>query len=438
MNEYIVKSGDTLSKIASQYGVGISAITGYRSGNANLIYPGEKLQINKGLPPTQAPTNVAQIGTGFTTPQIPQTQPQVGQPSSAVAGAAGIDAQLQEMQRAEQDRANQAKAQMDMYLQEQENSKKSILDIFNTTKSQGQQRTDLFAQTGIDPATYFTEQKAKIAEINTLNQEFNKLKAERDTQIANLQGQGRGIPLDLLNNQAAQIERNAAPRLNQISADINSKSAVLQALQGNFSEAQKFVNQAVEDATADTKFKFDTIKAFYDINKDSIDRLDANYRSALTNSINLAKERYDQDVAAKKFEFESMVSLANLGIRQSELDLKINEGGISDGFSSTQISNGAQNAGLSIETFGTLDKNVKNFFISSPQKIIDDINGILLDVKSGVETPEEALEELDQYTLTPEAKAYLTGQVSALAPVKTDSDQGWWDKTWGAFSGLFK
>lgn len=40
---YIVRSGDTLSGIAAWLGVSIYNITGYSSGNINLIYPGEVL-----------------------------------------------------------------------------------------------------------------------------------------------------------------------------------------------------------------------------------------------------------------------------------------------------------------------------------------------------------------------------------------------------------
>jgi|GEM_PF-4101970 len=43
--KYTVKKGDTLSAIAKRFGVKISDITGYRSGNPNLIYPGETLTI---------------------------------------------------------------------------------------------------------------------------------------------------------------------------------------------------------------------------------------------------------------------------------------------------------------------------------------------------------------------------------------------------------
>lgn len=45
---YTVQAGDTLSGIASKLGVSTGAISGYRSGNPNLIYPGEVLKINGG------------------------------------------------------------------------------------------------------------------------------------------------------------------------------------------------------------------------------------------------------------------------------------------------------------------------------------------------------------------------------------------------------
>lgn len=40
---YTVRSGDTLSGIAARLGVGMSQLSGYRSGSPNLIYPGEVL-----------------------------------------------------------------------------------------------------------------------------------------------------------------------------------------------------------------------------------------------------------------------------------------------------------------------------------------------------------------------------------------------------------
>lgn len=44
---HTVKAGDTLTDIAQKFGVSTAQITGYRSGNPNLIFPGEVLNINK-------------------------------------------------------------------------------------------------------------------------------------------------------------------------------------------------------------------------------------------------------------------------------------------------------------------------------------------------------------------------------------------------------
>ena len=82
---YTVKSGDTLSKIAQRLGVSVGQISGYRSGNPNLIYPGENLTIG-GTSATQGGTpsgqltpeqtkyfqdQIAKIQTGITSIQNP-------------------------------------------------------------------------------------------------------------------------------------------------------------------------------------------------------------------------------------------------------------------------------------------------------------------------------------------------------------------------------
>ena len=61
MAQYVVKSGDTLSAIGAKYGVPYQQITGYRSGNPSLIYPGEVLTVpDKSVPaPSKTPAPVA-------------------------------------------------------------------------------------------------------------------------------------------------------------------------------------------------------------------------------------------------------------------------------------------------------------------------------------------------------------------------------------------
>ena len=70
---HTVKSGDTLSAIARKFNVQVSDITGFRSGNPNLIFPGEVLNIKS----SQRAPSAGQ--PGFIGPVRP-TAPKAGEP----------------------------------------------------------------------------------------------------------------------------------------------------------------------------------------------------------------------------------------------------------------------------------------------------------------------------------------------------------------------
>lgn len=63
---YTVQAGDTLSGIAAKFGVSTSQISGYRSGNPNLIYPGETLTIGGAAAPTQSAGTTYTVQSGDT------------------------------------------------------------------------------------------------------------------------------------------------------------------------------------------------------------------------------------------------------------------------------------------------------------------------------------------------------------------------------------
>lgn len=68
---YEVKPGDTLSRIAQKFGVSIGDVSGYRSGDPDLIFPGEILRIKKAASPVQP----VQQPTGTGTQEIQPAQP---------------------------------------------------------------------------------------------------------------------------------------------------------------------------------------------------------------------------------------------------------------------------------------------------------------------------------------------------------------------------
>src|SRR3990167_6583903 len=60
---YTVQAGDTLGAIAGKLGVPVSQLTGYRSGNPNLIYPNEVISV-KGTDTTSKPVTLLTSKTG--------------------------------------------------------------------------------------------------------------------------------------------------------------------------------------------------------------------------------------------------------------------------------------------------------------------------------------------------------------------------------------
>ncbi len=294
-----VLNADQLNAIAKQ--------SGYTGGKFSSV----------GLPVATPPTSTAGVNP-LPSVNMPTNTPTLGNTSNASAMNSGMDAQIQAQTKFFEDQMKLAKEQADALQKQQEQNKSFLQNLVSNTPSTAQTRANAYQDIGIDPAQYFADQKSKMAEIDTLNQEYSALKAQAEQQKASLLGQGRGITTDFLNNQAAQIDRNAAPKLNMLSANINSKAAVLQALQGNFNEARSFVNQAVEDSTADLKFKFDTATTFYNMNEDAISRLDTKYQNALSGYLDSTKTAYENARADKQTIGELMVANPGAGITMND------------------------------------------------------------------------------------------------------------------------
>jgi hypothetical protein len=245
----------------------------------------------------KAPTNVNAI-TPISTPTVPPApiyNPNIAPAVAANMGnLASVDTRMLQDQEAQKIRLEQRK------LEKQQEANRGTFDkLLNGTPDSAEIRNDALDQSGNNATEYFADQKKRIMEIDSLTQDYNAMVAARDAEI--VQAQGRLAPMSFINNQVNQIRNAASIPLAEKSANINSKAATMEALQGNFSQALTFANLAVDDAVSTYKLKVDSAKMFYDMNEDQIDRLDKKYSEALDAKTRQYELEYKAALADKEF-----------------------------------------------------------------------------------------------------------------------------------------
>ena len=255
--------------------------------------------------PTTASGAVASVVPGVVTSG---GQTSTGNISNASAGIAGMGEYLNTLMKSVEDERRAIESQ-------QKESQGFLKDLFKSQPSISQTRADIEARTGMKAEQFFADQKARVAEIDSLTQQYNALVAAKDQQIA--QSYDKLASTNFINNQIAQINRNAAPELNRLSANVNAKAATMEALQGNFDRAQNYINQAVQDATADFKNKVDAFSMFYEMNQDTLTRLDTKYQTAFNAAFDIAKLQYQNDFTLK-------TKLADLQLSNPQVAINLN------------------------------------------------------------------------------------------------------------------
>ena len=168
--EHIVRSGETLGQIAKQMGVPISQLTGYRSGNINLIYPGERITVKGSAPVSQeTPQTAAAPSLG---------QQIAGEQTKGVYQGPGF----QEMLPIEQ-AWGQLSPTVEQNVQDivnpfiQRDLNEAQRNLMNTMASQGQGRFGRgLGQVGSVQANYERQRKAMLEDMsNTYRTGFSKL-----------------------------------------------------------------------------------------------------------------------------------------------------------------------------------------------------------------------------------------------------------------------
>lgn len=206
-SEYKVKKGDTLGAIAKQYGVGLSDISGYKSGDPNKIFEGETIKIGSTPKATGSSSYVDEVKSQLSDTGSTDT-------SKDPYGLASI------------------RTQIDDTTKKRDSAFAELKDISTKTFN------DEYSKRGL------AEKKTKMA---SLDSEITAEKAKRDEAIAKV----RSNPGLSAAQMTGDIKKLADYQNDVINTKIAERNAVASEYNTGLAEIDKIVSNKVKDKTLD-------------------------------------------------------------------------------------------------------------------------------------------------------------------------------------------
>lgn len=177
----------------------------------------------------------------------------------------------------------------------------------------------------------------------------------------------------------------------------------------------------------------------YIVNKatdDTVKKIIAQNPGEYGNAFDAIKKQYG-DATAQKYDIW-LRAVYNEGQSPSSLKATSTVGGSSGQFSKTQLNNGAQNAGVAIDQFGSLPVDVQNFFVSGSSSVINAFNDAIQSVANGQEDADAVIQEVNSSNLPQAVKDYLTQRINSVKPSGGSSKPGFFGSAWNWVKGVFQ
>lgn len=408
---HTVQAGDTVSAIARRYGVPTSSVTGYRSGNANVINPGEVLNIGSAPTPPANTINAGNLNSQPYTVPTPAT-------ATGYYAASGMIKNTQD--------------RITAYTAKTDQGEKDITATNDKLSGEPTRRIDLYKSEGVDTAhkelldfqsSMRSKEQAYLAKVDRI----------RSNNPNGAYQAGQEIELDKASKDHA-IESAA----DAITAEYKM---------GNYTNAKSIVDTLVDAETEGLKTKLNGLEFFYNKNENN---LTDSQKTLLEQQTSDLRDQYNEakDLRTKIGDLQLKVAeaggtpaqIAAVG-KSSDLtgatQLASNViGGGGGNFTTTQLNSGASNAGTSTQEFTGLDKDVKNYFINNSESV-KIFNQALADIKSGDSTVQEAKDSINSSNLPASVKTYLNSRFDA-ASTTSGASGGFWSGVGSFFGSAWK
>ncbi len=405
-NTVTVKPGDTLSQIAKAQGVKVSDISGYRSGNPNLIYPGETLTLSN-------------IGNSIPASEI-KPPINVNLPTQNLGGTNSLFPTSSSDSGGINNRINKYRSQLEKMI----NTRQSEVDTRLADLRQKETDTLGQAQTLTTPF----RQDLEIAQREKLH--INKNFEENQTLINELDSlltQGN----DLIKQQKEVTGLSAIrnPRVQKTMNDVASRAGVIEAVinarNGQVSVAENMIDRSVNAIAADRQDQLSYYKTVLNLNNRDILSLDKESKKLADSRISLIENDLTRAQATADYVKKLMIDPATAAL--------VGEAGVSLNDSVEKINSKLQNA--------QSNRDLKDF-----SNKIGAAGGVSVVSTAGIPA-----DQLRMYTDANGGKHYYkmpnksssggtgsTGFNSALNRGRSDLERGYdWGQVWNRIKNQF-
>jgi LysM repeat protein len=328
---HTVQKGENLTAIAKRYGVSVDDISGYASGNKNLIQPGETLTIKPPGKPGTAPVTNTNSMSGLSTASSPA--PTLPTPQGAGASTAlmtGLTADVQ-AQRATLDATYQKQvAELDRQVKA---SEQKIQEL--NTAEQNTLTRDVKALT--EPFRQKLEDAERQRLSITANFEANQ---KLVTELESLLTQGNELIKQQKDATGLGSVRN--PRVEQTISDVNARAGVIKAVMDarndQIASAENMIDRSIAAINADRTDQlqyYSTLYDFYENQKDTEGKklvsLEADKKTYLQSQIKLLESDLERSQTTADYVKDLMMdprtalTLAQAGVTLNDTVTQINQ-----------------------------------------------------------------------------------------------------------------
>lgn len=290
MATYVVKSGDNLSRIAQSLGVPVSSLSGYRSGNPNVIFAGENLNYNTPAPtaninnaailqPNANPVN----NNPVVPPPAPNTPaPNTPAPKKTLAnnfglGASPLNTEQDRLARSVYENSQKVPSASDIYsqrLQMYQGQIDSLNQLYNDriASADNQQVADEGKQRAISFSRGIQNTPISDAQITQVRKNTDEIKgtinAQRSAEIGQLLGTARNNALQDAKDKETAKRAGAQDYIDYLKGASDRKktnaSAIISALAQKGVKVEDLSDAELKDLSDSLGFSPDGIKTLYE------------------------------------------------------------------------------------------------------------------------------------------------------------------------------